>query len=144
MVKKILAVIVVWLLLALTIGAFSSISANAVDKNPVEPANDEGPCSIKVSFVTNKKEEYLYEASFRITLIFSFEKKEYHLWEVVKESGESSIEVTDLPSGLYKLYNWGFTVGYIGGLPRYVYVGNGKIISTHKDITLKIIDLSRP
>lgn len=131
--------------LTLAIGAFSSVTASKVDKNTAVSENDEGPCSIKVNFMTNKGEEYTYHAKFQITLIFSIQNdKEYHDW-IEKELGPSSIELVNLPPGLYRLHDFSFSGSFIRPLvSKYVFVGEGTLIPTHKDVTVKMIDLSRP
>ncbi len=63
-------------------------------------------------------------------MLFSFKgKANYHDW-VEKESGPSSVELENLPPGIYKLYRFNAGGGFRGPLIKLVIVGSGTFIPT--------------
>ena len=136
--NKLLAIMISGLFLLLTVGAFSCATAENVEKKSIETLDDEGTGSIKVTFKTMNGEDFLISGKFQIDLIFSIpNNKYYHDW-LTKDGESSSVLIENLPSGVYKIYQYAFGAGFIA-FPKYVIVGQGNIIPEHRDVTVKII-----
>jgi len=143
--KKLFSIIVTGLFLLLAIGIATSANANIFDEKQISTANDEESSSMTINFVTNKGEEYDNVAFFVIELKLSIPRgKNYYEWVRKEEIGPTSIEFDNLPSGLYILRGFSFGGGYVRYLPKLVFLGQGRLIPAHKNVTVKVIDLSYP